>query len=441
MKKLTYKLLDFLFISIILLFTVGVNLQDNPPPGWYQQTLPVNDQINDIFFLDSLNGWIVTLGSTSNNDTGYILHTTNGGENWSIQLSKAQYLSVIQFLDLNTGYAAGGTGGGFDRMYKTTNGGDNWIQLGVIGIELIDDMHFINIDTGWVCDEDLLFGGLYKTTNGGNSWVQQLGSGYMPLKLFFINKDTGWVGTDHANGRLYRTTNSGVNWSLQYTSNFPVQSVFFINTSNGWIKGGTGNGVLYTTDGGFAWTNAQGNVAAGDDVKFIDDSIGYSGGTFSKVAKSTDGGRIWGYQNIPIFTALLVSVLEGDTSLAWMGKNGIVHTTDGGGEIIYSGIHQISSEIPKEYILYQNYPNPFNPKTIIKFKVKILSDVSLKVYDISGKLIDGVFYKSVHPGEYEYEFNGTGLTSGVYFYRMAIQSDRLVVNENVVDTKKMLLIK
>ena len=39
-----------------------------------------------------------------------------------------------------------------------------------------------------------------------------------PLKVFFINKDTGWVGTADLNGKLYRTTNGGTNWNLQYTS-------------------------------------------------------------------------------------------------------------------------------------------------------------------------------------------------------------------------------
>ena len=403
-----------------------------PPPGWYQQTLPVNDRINDIFFLDSLNGWIVTDGDNNPPDTGYIIHTTNGGENWNIQLSMVQELRVIQFLDINTGYTAGGTGSGTDRIYKTTNSGENWIQLNIIGLESIDDMYFISKDTGWVCDEDPLFGGLYKTTNGGNSWVQQLNESYRPLKLFFINKDTGWVGTN--SNRLYRTTNGGTNWNLQYSSNYPVRSIFFLNPNNGWIKGGTGNGVLYTTDGGFTWNNGQGNVAAGDDVKFVNDSIGYSGGSFTKIAKSTDGGRIWGYQTIPIFTAGSVSVLAGDTSLAWMGTNGFIHTTDGGGPIIYTGIKQISNTIPNDFILYQNYPNPFNPKTIIKFNCKKTSQVSIKVYDANGKLIDGISYMIVHTGEYQYEFDGTGLTSGVYFYSLSADG-------NVVETKKMLLVK
>ena len=425
MRKLLY-ILTLLFLS----FTFN----SMPPPGWYQQTLPVNDLINDIFFLDSLNGWVVTQGHTNNNDTGFILNTTNGGDNWSIQFAEPLNVQVILFTDESTGYAGGGSGSGTRYMYKTTNGGNNWTQIiGSFAVgSMVNDLSFLNSDTGWYCDDGLFEGGVYKTINGGTNWVQQLNESYWSLKLFFINKDTGWVGTD--GNKLYRTTNGGTNWSLQYTSNYSISSLFFLNAYKGWINGGTGNGVLYTTDGGFTWTSSQGNVATGYDVKFINDSVGYSGMTFYKVAKSTDGGKIWGYQNIPIFTALSVSVLAGDTSLAWMGTNGFIHTTDGGGPIIFTGIKQISNNIPKDFELYQNYPNPFNPKTIIKFNIKITSDVSLKVYDLGGRLIDGIFYKNVHPGEYEYEFDGTGLTSGVYFYRLSADG-------NVVDTRKMVLIK
>ena len=110
----------------------------------------------------------------------------------------------------------------------------------------------------------------------------------------------------------------------------------------------------------------------------------------------------------------------------------LIATKDGGGPIM--SVIQKSKNIPKDFILYQNYPNPFNPNTIIKFKIKRTSDISLKIYNVGGKLIDGVFYKNVHTGEYEYEFDGKGLTSGVYFYRLSADG-------NVEETKKMLLVK
>ncbi|MBK8982075.1 MAG: hypothetical protein IPM38_07070 [Ignavibacteria bacterium] len=51
-----------LFLTSLLLF-LSLSFSSNPP-GWYVQQLPVNDFVNDIFFLDSLNGWLVTRGST-----------------------------------------------------------------------------------------------------------------------------------------------------------------------------------------------------------------------------------------------------------------------------------------------------------------------------------------------------------------------------------------
>ena len=123
-----------------------------------------------------------------------------------------------------------------------------------------------------------------------------------------------------------------------------------------------------------------------------------------------------------------------DSLIAWAGGTGdCSYNRRRWNNNIYR-IKQISKRIPIRFILLQNYPNPFNPKTIIKFNIKKTSDVSLKIYDISGKLIDGIFYKNVHTGEYHYEFDGTGLTSGVYFYSLSADG-------NVINTKKMLLIK
>ena len=422
MNKLIYTLLDFLFISIILLFTVGVNLQDNPPPGWYQQTLPVNDFINDIFFIDSLNGWVVTDGDNSPPDTGYILHTTNGGENWNINYSKTQRLNVIQFLNMNTGYAAGGTGSGTDRIYRTTNGGNNWVQLNVLGITLIDDMYFINKDTGWICDSHA-WGGMYKTTNGGVSWVQQLNEFYFPLKVFFINKDTGWVGTSSGN-KLYRTTNGGTNWNQQYTFPGQINDIYFFDKYVGIVTSGRNQ---RTTDGGFTWTESN---DLGIKLSMGTDSVGWAGNNWIQFVKTTNQGITWGRQTSPIFNNSSVSAF--DSLISWAGGSGIVHTTDGGGPM--SNLKQISNIIPIEYKLFQNYPNPFNSTTIIKFEIRISSNVKLIVYDVQGKHVDNLVDEKLSSGVYSYDWLASANSSGVYFYS-------LIVEGNIINTKKMILIK
>ena len=102
------------------------------------------------------------------------------------------------------------------------------------------------------------------------------------------------------------------------------------------------------------------------------------------------------------------------------------------------GIKNISNDIPERYYLYQNYPNPFNPATIIRFQIKDLRFVSLKVYDILGKEVATLVNEILKPGSYEIPFSGNQfpnyqIPSGIYFY--CLQSG------DFFNTKKMLLIK
>jgi hypothetical protein len=199
-----------ILFELILLFLATTFQSDSP--GWVQQTLPVNKFVNDIFFLDSLNGWVVTDGRTNTNDTGYIFKTTNGGNNWIIQYNQPMKLVAVQFLNINTGYVAGGTGSGTAYVFKTTNSGVNWFSTpgNLLGLGNLSDLFFVNKDTGWVCDPET-FGGLAKTVNGGNSWSLELNDTYTPAKLFFLNPDTGWALCQ--TNKIYRTTNSGGNWA------------------------------------------------------------------------------------------------------------------------------------------------------------------------------------------------------------------------------------
>jgi hypothetical protein len=82
------------------------------------------------------------------------------------------------------------------------------------------------------------------------------------------------------------------------------------------------------------------------------------------------------------------------------------------------GIHQIGSFVPADFKLYQNYPNPFNPSTVIRFDVNIISTspVELYIYDVLGRIIEYKSYIGLRPGSYEYSFDGTKLSSGIYFY-------------------------
>ena len=101
--------------------------------------------------------------------------------------------------------------------------------------------------------------------------------------------------------------------------------------------------------------------------------------------------------------------------------------------ILMTGVGNQNALIPTKYELSQNYPNPFNPVTNIKFAIPKDGNVSLKVYDMLGKLVDVYMDGFIKAGYYNAEVDGTKLTSGVYFYTLKAS--------NYTETKKMLLIK
>jgi len=99
----------------------------------------------------------------------------------------------------------------------------------------------------------------------------------------------------------------------------------------------------------------------------------------------------------------------------------------------YSEEIEIEVTIPIGFILYQNYPNPFNPSTKIKFKISDFGFSSLNVYDVLGNEVATLLNEELSAGEYEVEFSGNGLTSGIYFYQLKAGS--------YTETKKSILLK
>ena len=98
-----------------------------------------------------------------------------------------------------------------------------------------------------------------------------------------------------------------------------------------------------------------------------------------------------------------------------------------------TSIQNLTGNIPTEYKLEQNYPNPFNPATNIKFSIPVQGLVSLRIYNTLGQEVAILVNKELSIGQYEANFDGSKLTSGIYFYKLEA--------EGFTEIKKMMLIK
>ncbi|MBK8553672.1 MAG: T9SS type A sorting domain-containing protein [Ignavibacteria bacterium] len=95
---------------------------------------------------------------------------------------------------------------------------------------------------------------------------------------------------------------------------------------------------------------------------------------------------------------------------------------------------ELGIPVPQDIVLKQNFPNPFNPKTIISYRISKFKKISLRVYNTRGEEIATLIDKDQNSGSYEIEFDGSGYSSGIYFYSLEADGE-------FVESKRMILIK
>jgi hypothetical protein len=105
----------------------------------------------------------------------------------------------------------------------------------------------------------------------------------------------------------------------------------------------------------------------------------------------------------------------------------------------YIGISSNNENVPVNYSLFQNYPNPFNPVTTIKFDIPDAETTRrsfmarLVIYDILGREVEVLVNEDLSPGTYEVKWDGSGFSSGIYFY--------MLTAPGFSQTKRMVLLK
>jgi len=451
-----------------------IHITTNGGMNWNYFSMGLSIQTNSINFSDENTGYEI-------GNNGKIWKSNNGGFIWT-QMSKSITISnlyEVSFINTLTGFAAGSNG----KLLKTTNSGNNWITSATFSNWDLGHFKFVNENTGYLAADSLIWKGkLYKTIDAGNSWSSVFNiSNYYITSEFFIDPENGYLSANRYNrdtSKIFKTTNGGSEWQEVYNlSSTGMKGLCFINSTTGFCS--ADNGSIYkTTDNGFSWaqdvsthansfyfTSPQTGYAVGINgsaykttnsgdnwsilntgvsaayymtkLYFTNNNTGFAIGNtvnspiVSVIIRTTDGGNMWTILDSNHFGGLY-GITFSNSSLGYIvGSNGtILHTTNGG--LTFSG--ETEEVLPQFFQLYQNYPNPFNPVTHLRFGISNLGFVSLKVYNVIGKEIAVLVNEKKNPGSYEVEFDGSDLSSGIYFYSFYIDG-------KIMQTRKMLIVK
>jgi photosystem II stability/assembly factor-like uncharacterized protein len=162
--------------------------------------------------LHALSASQIFVVGTASSTTAAVVLSTDGGDNWVSRgygINATDKLNDVFFVDANTGYIAGQRTA-IGIVYKTTDGGLNWSLTGTLGAATeLKDLYFIDANNGWAVGyTGVSVGAIYSTTDGGTTWVEELGNSSLLTQMngvYFTDSKNGWaIGSNAADtsGRI-----------------------------------------------------------------------------------------------------------------------------------------------------------------------------------------------------------------------------------------------
>jgi photosystem II stability/assembly factor-like uncharacterized protein len=465
--------------SVYVLTYGSLLTSTNSGTTWTNKKINV-PSISSLVFNDDNNGYVLA---------DELLKTTDAGQTWETQTPYRQInIFDMDFISTKEGIAISN-----NCIYKTYDGGHSWSAKFTLSDIISNDpgvLKMISESDGWL----ITYKNIYKTTDRGESW-NNIEFPYKNLwfnKAAFYNANLAVINAAEESD-LYSsiydinvsiiTTNGGQDWKKISSPSKYFTKLKFTDSKHLWGIGQTGMWVSYDTAA--TWKKIyNGDYLNGPfSFDFCDSLYGILTLSGNEAFLTSDGGDSWNVFNKPIYNnpsdcKIVGMYVTGSQRIMEIGNDGKIILTylrqDGsveyssqvfsgtgmklntidtfveddfpyvwiggyGFSIVYRQYEKIVTDVERDdltphlFTLFQNYPNPFNPTTTINYQIPSTGHVSLKIYDILGREIATLVNEEKSAGNYEIKFDGSNLSSGVYFYRLQSGS--------FSETKKFVLLK
>lgn len=422
------------------ILVISVPLFALPQGSWKSVNVPTTQNLYSVFFTDSLYGWAV-------GDSGTIIHTTDGGNNWLLQNSQTtNSIVTVFFLTRTMGWASAfnysappyGT-----TLLKTTNGGTTWTpSLYPEENKFITCIHYFDSLHGWMGGKPHA---LVETTDGGNSWTQAAIDtstlAFFPvLKLAFLNEQVGFAcgGIFDIAGVIWRTDNGGELWHALDASQAPADEVHALHIfdalnimgAGGDPDYGYGVGMIRSSDGGVNWVYDEiGIQGLAFDLDFRNATEVWAPlGPLRKMIVSMNASATWTEVSTPDSTAIYDVMFADSLHGCAVGNDGAVLK-------YIPPVVPVVTPLPfpaDNEITCKVNPNPTSGN--LKFEIRNLTGgfASIQILTLMGSEVAMLVNEELAPGVHSFSFNTGDLPVGVYLYQLRVDGVVAVTERFVV---------
>jgi len=250
--------------------------------------------LRNVAFLNATHGWVVGQNETGLGG-GIILHTTDGGGSWELQLyNRTQRFDAIEITESRTIWVTCKGG-----LVCSADNGQSWSSVSVIdGQAGLGGVWFFNTTHGWTST----MGDIYRTIDGGLTWQNVTSWQFDDVlrDMHFISLDHFWAIGFYG---IYRTDDGGATWQAEYPRGGWAMS--FVSDNEGWAV--ADDLLLHMTDSETWVEQAQPRKSLDPridapyytDVLFKDQNHGWIVGLETPVAFTPNGGIEWYAQEVP----------------------------------------------------------------------------------------------------------------------------------------------
>ncbi len=286
------KLKKFILLCLLVIFSPPFLFAQN---GWVPSKSSGLSDLVAVFFTSSERGFVA-------GDKGYFAFTNDGGASWTKQsVDTTDDINEIYFRNDDNGYVVAGK-----KMFSTSDGARSWREISIFnprdfksGTPEFLSVKFADKKRGFVIgsvinkNDEVIDSVVMRTDDGGETWSRII----VPSKgelyhLDFANSARGWIVGDK--GIILVTLDGGINWQIQKTTtDKALYNVDFRDSSNGFAVGGKGT-ILRTENGGEIWEPIKTSfLNTFMRVNFADDKNGFIVGYGGAILRTSDKGKTW----------------------------------------------------------------------------------------------------------------------------------------------------